>query len=168
MSLIVEDGTGLSTAQSYVSVADCTAYHANHGNSAWAAALTDALREAALVRATLAIDARGYGNWRGVKYLTTQALDWPRSGAWDADGVPLSGVPAKLIEATCEAALVELGSVGALSKKGEAGLKSITIGDIEKTWTGSSAVASVSYPAIYRPLRRLMNGSAGNIAIGGR
>jgi hypothetical protein len=168
VSLIVEDGTGLSTAQSYVSVADCTTYHAAHGNAEWAAAATDALREAALVRATIAIDSRGFGNWRGMKYLTTQALDWPRSGAWDTDGVPLSGVPQKLIEATCEAALVELESSGALSKKAESGLKSIKIGSIEKTWMGASGAAAISYPAIYSPLRRLMNGSAGNIALGGR
>jgi hypothetical protein len=36
MALIVEDGTGLANAESYVSVADATTYHANIGNTAWA------------------------------------------------------------------------------------------------------------------------------------
>ena len=35
MSLIVEDGTGLATAEAYISVADATTYHAARGNSTW-------------------------------------------------------------------------------------------------------------------------------------
>ena len=35
MSLIVEDGTGLSTAESFISVADATTFHTDRGNSAW-------------------------------------------------------------------------------------------------------------------------------------
>ncbi len=35
MALIVEDGTGLSTAESYISVADATTYHTARGNSSW-------------------------------------------------------------------------------------------------------------------------------------
>ncbi len=35
MSLIVEDGTGLSTAESYISVADATTYHTDRGNATW-------------------------------------------------------------------------------------------------------------------------------------
>ena len=45
MTLIVEDGTGLANAESYVSVADATTYHANIGNTAWAAITSDATKE---------------------------------------------------------------------------------------------------------------------------
>jgi len=36
MSLIVEDGTGKSTSESYISVADASTYHAARGNTLWA------------------------------------------------------------------------------------------------------------------------------------
>ncbi len=35
MSLITEDGTGLSTAESFISVADAVTYHTARGNSSW-------------------------------------------------------------------------------------------------------------------------------------
>ena len=35
MALEVEDGTGKSTAESYISVADATTYHTARGNSTW-------------------------------------------------------------------------------------------------------------------------------------
>jgi len=35
MALVTEDGTGLSTAESYISVADATTYHTARGNSTW-------------------------------------------------------------------------------------------------------------------------------------
>jgi len=35
MALVTEDGTGLSTAESYISVADATTYHTARGNSSW-------------------------------------------------------------------------------------------------------------------------------------
>ena len=48
MSLIVEDGTGKSTSESYISVADASTYFAARAVTSWAALATDALREAAL------------------------------------------------------------------------------------------------------------------------
>jgi len=35
MSIVVEDGTGLATAESYISVADAVTYHTARGNSTW-------------------------------------------------------------------------------------------------------------------------------------
>ena len=40
MSLIVEDGTGLAGAESYVSVTDADTYHDKRGNTAWATLTT--------------------------------------------------------------------------------------------------------------------------------
>lgn len=94
MALTVEDGTGLANADSYVSVADATAYHAAMGNAAWAALDTDE-KEWALRRATQYIDVRY--NYRGSPLRSTQALAWPRtSSPWPVQAV---------IAATCEAAL---------------------------------------------------------------
>ena len=35
MSLVVEDGSGKSNANAYVSLEDCDGYHADMGNTAW-------------------------------------------------------------------------------------------------------------------------------------
>lgn len=170
MSLIVEDGTGLATAQSYVSVADCTTYLAAKGDATWAAASSDALREAALVRATMALDGLYASKWPGFRYSEDQALAWPRSYAYDIDGYDIGSttIPKALKNATCEAALLELASSGILTKKGETGLKSLTIGPITKTWVGSSAPLGTVYPDIRNALARLVKPSGGNVAIGGR
>lgn len=81
MSLVVEDGTGLSNAESYISVSDTTAYHAARGNTAWAAIATDTLREQYLRQATDYMVAKYTSRWQGYKvYPESQALDWPRYG----------------------------------------------------------------------------------------
>lgn len=114
MALVTTPGE--LTANSYASVAVADAYHLLRGNSTWTEA--DALKEAALIRATQWIDGR-YGNrWPGTRWkLRLQALDWPRIDAWDRDGglIDASTIPVEIINATAEAALRELVTPGSLS-----------------------------------------------------
>ena len=77
MSLIVEDGTGLAGAESYVSVADADTYHDKRGNTAWVT-LTTAQKERLLRIATDYMVAVYRLRWDGYRYTTTQSLDWPR------------------------------------------------------------------------------------------
>ena len=77
MSLIVEDGTGKSNAESYISVADADTYHSNRDNTDWAA-LTTAEKERLLRIATDYMVAVYRLRWDGYRYVNTQALDWPR------------------------------------------------------------------------------------------
>ena len=79
MSLIVEDGTGLAGAQSYVSVAEADVYHLARDNLAWAA-LTTSAKEIALRRATDYLGQVYNLSWDGKRTTETQALDWPRLG----------------------------------------------------------------------------------------
>ena len=79
MSLIVEDGTGLATSESYMDVATATQYHADRGNAAWAA-LTTPQAEQALRKATDYMVQQYRQRWKGRRVLITQALDWPRVG----------------------------------------------------------------------------------------
>ena len=65
MSLIVEDATGLSTAESYLSVANADTYHASYtGSTAWSGASTGT-KERALRRATQYLDSVYGGRWLG-------------------------------------------------------------------------------------------------------
>lgn len=115
MSLVVENGTGLAGAESYVSVADANAYHFARGQEAWSDGST-AEKESALRRATTFIDGRYGGRFSGTRANgRVQALLWPRSGATDVEGWAIEGLPLELVRATAEAALRELASPGSLS-----------------------------------------------------
>jgi hypothetical protein len=78
MALEVEDGTGKADAESYISVADASAYHEARGNTAWAGLASDTEREQMLRRATDFMTATYRERWAGYRVSTTQALDWPR------------------------------------------------------------------------------------------
>jgi hypothetical protein len=78
MALIVETGTGSATAESYISVADATTYHANRGNTAWAALASDTVREQVLRKATDYMEQVYRMRWAGVRATASQALSWPR------------------------------------------------------------------------------------------
>jgi len=78
MALIVEDGSGLVNAESYISVADASTYHTNRGNVAWGSIASDTIREQLLRKATEYMMAVYRLRWAGYRYNSTQALDWPR------------------------------------------------------------------------------------------
>jgi hypothetical protein len=103
LTLIVEDGSGMSTAESYVSAADASTYFAAHGGAttAWTAA-TSGEQEAALRYARVWMDARYM--WPGSIMKLSQALEWPRYGAFDSDGRIYLGVPQVIKDAQCELA----------------------------------------------------------------
>jgi hypothetical protein len=109
MSLIVEDGTGRSDAESYCSVATADTYHTAFGNAAWAA-LLEADKEAALRQATRYLDSKYANRWLGTRVYEDQALAFPRSGIEDYDGftVDADSVPIKIQNATAEMALHSL------------------------------------------------------------
>ncbi len=156
--IVVEDGTGLANAVSYVSVADADTYHAARGNTAWAG--TADLKEAALVRATQALDGRYH--WPGTLYSTTQALDWPRTNAYDIDGNEITGIPKGVIDATCEAALIELVEPNALAPSVEVGVAREKVGGIDINYSGTQRIG---YTKIAHCLRRIIKMSAGGITI---
>jgi hypothetical protein len=98
MALVTEDGTGLLTAESYLSVTDADTYWSNRGNATWAAALT-ADKEEALRRSTQFLDATF--RWVGKISTTEQALGWPRYSAFDHEGRLLSEQVPTLLEMAC-------------------------------------------------------------------
>jgi hypothetical protein len=78
MALVVEDGTGLANAESYISVSDASTYFANRGNTNWPS--TDVPTcEHALRAATDFMVGLYRMRWDGFRTSQTQALDWPRS-----------------------------------------------------------------------------------------
>lgn len=107
MAIVVEDGTGLTNADAYISVAGADAYHAAQGSpAAWTAATTSD-KEDAIRQATTYLDGKYARAWRGMRAHRTQALRWPRIGAIDIDGyeLPSTAVPVRLGYAAAELAL---------------------------------------------------------------
>lgn len=108
MTLIVEDGTGLADAESYISVADADIYHTNRGNSAWLAVATELEKEQLLRKATDYMTSVYRFLWQGRRFSNTQALDFPR---WDViikdTGYSLASnvVPVQVKNSCCEFAL---------------------------------------------------------------
>ncbi len=109
MALVIEDGTGLATANSFVDEAYVTAYLTDRGREAengWDT-ITTAEKEAAMVKATDYIESRFEGRWVGTRLGATQALSWPRQDAYNSYGFLLASdeLPVALQKATSEYAI---------------------------------------------------------------
>ena len=166
MALEVEDGTGKANAESYVSVADCSTYCTARGLTF--ASGTDANKEAALRRATAYIDGAYGSRFIGMRRNgRDQALQWPRIDAYDAsvdEYVDHESVPVEVVNATCEAAVRELASPGALNpdlKRGGA-IKSVKAGSVSVEYMGG-APSDTTYQVIDRALAPLISARTGSL-----
>ena len=108
MALIVEDGSVVTGADSYISVTDATTYFDNHSApTTWTSSNT-AKKEGALRYATTSVD--GMFLFTGEVFSLTQPLAWPRSDATDYEDrtIATNTVPQRVKDATCELALLHL------------------------------------------------------------
>lgn len=105
MTLVVEDGTGKTNAESYQSVSAADTYFSNLANTSWTG--TTAVKEAALRKATLYLDSTY--RWIGDIFSVEQSLNWPRTSVYDSQGRDLAEtVPLNLKNACAELALISL------------------------------------------------------------
>lgn len=102
--LIVEDGTKVSNAESYASVAQASSYLAARGLTAWEDVEE---KEVALRKATDFMTQTYRLGWKGLRVDPLQSLDWPRSGVLVAEGHLVSStiVPHEVRVACIELAL---------------------------------------------------------------
>lgn len=109
MALVIEDGTGKSTANSFVTDAEFVAWAKARGRY-------EGLPESGTERAPFIVLAADYLSnekrfrWRGTRLLAEQALPWPRSGVVDRDGLSWASnvVPWRVKQAQCEAAYLSM------------------------------------------------------------
>jgi len=169
--LIVEDGTIVADANSYVSVDDATAYFDTHPDQAtWDDAGED--RQIwALIRATRYLEARYSGRWRGapvgfVGSMTglVQNLSWPRV-VYSPQGYLYGSVagqyeiPSQLIEAECELALRDIreGSLSPDKKRG-AYVTSESVGPLSVSYR-QDAPSKTQFPELEVILSPLLEGN---------
>lgn len=118
MAITVEDGTGLTDADAFISVADLEAYCDARGKDHSTYSATE--KEQAIVRATDYLSESF--RWKGFKLKERghsdgeQALAWPRTYVIDRNGYGVDSdvVPDEVEKATAEVAFFELGNVGAM------------------------------------------------------
>lgn len=160
ISLIVETGAGMANAESYASVAEFKTYCSGRGLSF--ADYGDDDIEAALRKATTWLDAKYRDQYQGTWTVSTQALEWPRSGVlYRRTAVEAYSVPAKLKNALCEAAWRELTVSGGLSPDafGDA-IKRDRVGDAETEFRAGAVNARPWLPVIDDLLSGLLKGTA--------
>jgi hypothetical protein len=175
MALVVEDGTGLANAESYVSVADADTYVSNYmtdaTNTLWTALGTPA-KEKALRRATAYIDTEYGERWKGRRTTEDQALDWPRTGVVDYDewAIDSDVIPQVLKDATAEMAarlavedeefFDDLDPGGAIKRE------NVQVGPLKSdvTYAGSTS-RQKTYPKVDGLLAQLLVGSAGQTIV---
>lgn len=101
ITFVVEDGTVVAGANSYVSVseADDIITVNIHQSTAWLA-LTTTQKEYLLIWATRTLDQ--YADWYGTKTDEDSPLRWPRTGVCDRDGnaIGANEIPQALKDAT--------------------------------------------------------------------
>lgn len=100
MALIVEDGTGLNTGESYISVAEFKAYCDGRGMAY--AGQSDTVIEQKLRIATGYIDT--VKRYKGSRLVEAQALEFPRDALTDSGGLSVTGVPNRVKAACAELA----------------------------------------------------------------
>jgi hypothetical protein len=134
VAIIPETGAGLATANAFVTLAEMQSYFEDRNDLTFLEE-EDEDMEAAILYATRDIDQSF--DWDGSKQTTTQALGWPRLGAYDKEGQLISSgtIPEVLKEATFERArdhLLVRKVNDAVDPTAE--LESLTVGPVELNW----------------------------------
>jgi hypothetical protein len=104
--MIVEDGSIVPDANSYVDLAYADAYFTTRRVADWAT-LTDDEKEGALINATDFVEITYGSNFKGEQVRPyEQALAFPRVGVWIAPNVelPSDEIPKRLKDAVCDLA----------------------------------------------------------------
>lgn len=147
ITLIVEDGSRPTGANTYASIADADAYHADRAFTAWEDA-TDDEKATALIRST---DYLNGLPWIGRK-VSHRVMAWPRVDVCiDGYAVGSDDVPDDVIMACCYMAGEFIGGADPLAAQDRA-LSSMKVGSVEMAWEQGSSQAT-QYPALRSILR---------------
>jgi len=155
MSLVTENGTGLSTAESYASVSAADTRLAALGMTTWAP-ITTSEKEQALRRATAYMVQAYRGRWAGLRLTQAQALDWPRYGV-TLEGYPVASdsVPADIANACIDLAFKA--AAGDLAPDLERAVIREKVGPLETEYA-AHGVQSTQYRAIDMALSAYLTG----------
>lgn len=158
MALIVENGSIVVGAESYVTVVEADTYWTDRNNQDWDDAADEA-KEAALREAQQFLDATY--DWIGTRVLATQELDWPRWVIYDRErrAILHNEIPKYVKQAQMELALQAL-SGRLLDSQERAGMVlSETVGPLAVTYS-QGAPGGRTYPFVDALVSGLINGKS--------
>lgn len=167
MAFIVEDGTGVTGANSYVTLQYLYDYLTSRGLPGYDPSGEDPggqteIEQGKIVIATTYVDSKY--NWPGTRKSRTQGLQWPRENATDRDGLDISddSVPIEVKNAVCEAYLVYDELNLALDRGGM--VQSVTVGPISETYMNGASPGKV-FPKIDAAVRPIVVGGQGRVVV---
>jgi hypothetical protein len=164
-NLIVEDGSGIETADSLISVEYADTYHDLRGNAAWAD-LNERQKEQALRAASTYLQMTYDGLWKGTRTYDVQSMPWPRAGVYDSDSQEVADdvIPSRVQQATAEAALRHAANPGSLVPDLARGgkISSVSAGSVSVSYEEGAS----PYP-VFGVLDRLLTPYLKNRAGGG-
>lgn len=161
MAIVVEDGTGKTTAESYVSVQGFKDYCAKYGYDI--TGILDPAIEILLRKSTDYMVSVFRGSWEGERTVYNQALDWPRVGAYrdDYEVIDPHTLPYEVTAACVELAFI-VNTTALLPTAATRTKKRVKIGPLEVEYDGDGGSVSAFVQAIRR-LNPLLNaGASGN------
>ena len=153
--MIVEDGTGKSDANSYVSVEFADSYFSARGVSEWVA-LDQQVKEQLLIKGTDFID--NIYQWNGKREFEAQALRFPRVDIFDYEGAEIQGIPTCLKQTVCDASWIAKSNELFQTSDANGNVVSEKIGELAFTYANGNketVASSTLYDSINTKLRGL-------------
>lgn len=157
MTLIVEDGSIVAGANTYVSDSDYTTYAAARGKTIGSSAAT---REQELILAMDYIESHR-NQFQGTKVSSTQPLQWPRSGVY-IDGFLIGSdeIPQDLKNAQIEAAILA-NSTALLPSGSTQNVQSEKLGELQISYFQGGSWETLRTDSIDVYLDPLLDGDSG-------
>ena len=155
MALIVEDGSGLPDADSYVEVSYIDTYAASYGKAGWSA-LTEPEKEIKARQATQFADNMYLNEFNPLKL--DQRLAVPATNM-SVRGNKISGVPVQLKDAIAELAVIAITTnLIEVQEARNAVQRTVKVGDVSK----SETFANDGYRKVFHPVEMLLRPILGN------
>lgn len=157
IDMIVEDGTCVENANSYVTLDFADSYMFSTDHKEWKD-MTENDKKALIIRATTYIDSvySKYG-WHGRRKFREQELAFPRVEIIDKDGFEVVGIPKVLKQAVCECAILAVSEQLFTTKSSSGDIKKEKVDVIETEYFNSSE-SSTKYISRYEVLDSMLSG----------
>lgn len=164
MALIVEDGSIVTNADSYISVDNATTFINDYlggeyeDNAAAFLGLSSSRQEQVLRKAAWYLDMRYRTRWKGYKRFQSQSLDWPRTDVQDEDDydLPEDEIPRRLIRAQVEIACLIAGGIAIFENREHGGLVQSEKVDVIAVSYFQSAPAQTLFEELEATLKGLL------------
>jgi hypothetical protein len=160
MPLVLEDGTGISGADAYVSTAEVDTYAAAYGKGTVWASLQSSAKEIHVRKATRFADDKY--PFPGTPLKGTQGLFFPVDSI-TVRGWPVTGVPRQLKDAVCELAIISANGTDLIESVSARAYtyRSVKAGDVEKTERFDSVDNQPIFRGVELLLTPLLSGNVG-------